>query len=261
MCVVFLFIPVHHAPLIHFTTSFCFFLFLSVYHLSSCLSLLMHAACWLLCQSHQHDTQNHCWYFRRRPGRGNIIAVVESSAVAVFWSLSSAGYHSNKRQVSTWIKRPKVVSCPLSLPVLPCPQTFYMITGCRSVVCRGRICTGLISYRDPKKLPDTCLYLPAGGQQTSQLPVAAQSHDLHHPEPWGAGTASVAQETRRAAHAYLRSIGWHPALRLPPAEPQEHPKPGKWEPWEKNVCPYRFHLLWNWWGLWVRKWKKKTFTL
>lgn len=86
---------------------FCF-LFLSVYHLSSCLSLLMHAACWLLCQSHQHDKQNHCWYFRRRSGRGNIIAVVESSAVAVLWSPSSACYHSNKRQVSTWIKRPKV---------------------------------------------------------------------------------------------------------------------------------------------------------
>ncbi len=93
------------------------------------------------------------------------------------------------------------------------------------------------------------------------FPVAAQSHDLYHPEPWGAGTARVAQETRRAAHSYLRSIGWHPALRLPPAEPQEHPKPGKREPWEKNVCPYRFHLLWDWWGLSVRKWGKKTFTL
>lgn len=67
----------------HFTTSFCFFCFPSVYHLSSCLSLLMHAACWLLCQSHQHDKQNHCRYFRRRPARGKITAVVENSALAV----------------------------------------------------------------------------------------------------------------------------------------------------------------------------------
>lgn len=75
--------------------------------------------------------------------------------------------------------------------------------------------------------PDACLCLPAGGQQTGQLPFAAQSHDLHHPEPRSAGPACVAQETWRATHAYLRSIGWHPALRLPPAEPQEHPKLGK----------------------------------
>lgn len=77
------------------------------------------------------------------------------------------------------------------------------------------------------RCPDACLYLPAGGQQTGQLPVAAQSHDLHHPQPRGAGTARVAQETWRATHANLRPIGWHSALRLPPAEPQEHPKPGK----------------------------------
>lgn len=78
------FITAHQALLMHFTTSFYF---LSVYHLSSCLSLLMHAACWLLCQSHQHDKQNHCRYFRRRPARGNITAMVENSALAVWRAL------------------------------------------------------------------------------------------------------------------------------------------------------------------------------
>lgn len=67
---------------------FClFFVSPSVYHLSSCLFLLMLAACWLLCQSHQHDKQNHCRYFRRRPARGNITAVVENSALAVWRAL------------------------------------------------------------------------------------------------------------------------------------------------------------------------------
>lgn len=126
LLLVFLFIT---ALLIDFTTSFCFFV-------PVCLSLIIMSFSphHVFLSSYMQPAGS---YAKVTNMINKIIADIlgdgqEEVTLLQWWrvvlcssfeSASSACYHSNKRQVSTWIKRPKVVACLLSLPLSP--QTFF----------------------------------------------------------------------------------------------------------------------------------------